>query len=73
MNAMLAGLAAVSSTNTTIAALASLGPLTLTVILISLVASFLLAMFCTLFSIICVTNWFDARIEQLWKHTEKER
>lgn len=73
MNAMLAGLAAVSSTNTTIAALASLGPLTLTVILISLVVSFLLAMFCTLFLIICVTNWFDARTEQLWKHTEKEK
>lgn len=73
MNAMLAGLAAVSSTNTTIAALASLGPLALTVILISLVVSFLLAMFCTLFLIICVTNWFDTRIEQLWKHTEKER
>ena len=73
MNAMLAGLAAVSSTNTTIAALASLGPLTLTVILISLVVSFLLAMFCTLFLIIGVTNWFDTRIERLWKHTEKER
>lgn len=73
MNAMLAGLAAVSSTNTTIAALASLGPLTLTVILISLVVSFLLAMFCTLFLIIGVMNWFDARTEQLWKHTEKER
>lgn len=73
MNAMLAGLAAVSSTNTTIAALASLGPLTLTVILISLVVSFLFAMFCTLFLIICVTNWFDTRIEQLWEHTEKER
>lgn len=73
MNAMLAGLAAVSSTNTTIAALASLGPLTLTVILISLVVSFLLAMFCTLFLIICVTNWVDTHIEQLWKHTEKER
>ena len=73
MNAMLAGLAAVSSTNTTIAALASLGPLALTVILISLVVSFLLAMFCTLFLIICVTNWFDTRIERLWEHTEKER
>lgn len=72
MNAMLARLAAVSSINTTTTALASLGPLALTVILISLVVSFLLALFCTLFLIMCETNWIDARTEQLWKHTEKE-
>lgn len=54
------------------ALLVGLGPLWLTVLLVSLVISSLTVIFFTILLMVQVFNWFDTRIEQLWKHTEKE-
>jgi len=54
------------------ALLVGLGPIWLTVLLVSLVVSSLTVVFFTILLMAWVLNWFDTRIERLWKHTEKE-
>lgn len=54
------------------ALLVGLGPIWLTVLLVSLIVSSLTVIFFTILLMAWVLNWFDTRIERLWKHTEKE-
>lgn len=55
------------------ALLVGLGPFWLTVLLVSLIVSSLTVIFFTILLMAWVLKWFDARTEQLWEHTEKER